>query len=164
MDNRMDLQGVGCEYMDWIGLAQDRDRWRTLGSVVLNLRVPWNAENFLTSFNPVRFSRKTLHHGVSKYYSSWWTLASSEIILHYSRFCDLRLQLLKPIFFRSSSSDSSHLNLGFPIRRAPSGLRSVRFLQGSSFCIVQILALKIIWTDRSRTDTRLMLGQYCCRM
>ena len=37
---RMDLQEVGCGYVDWIGLAQDRDRWRTLVSVVLNLRVP----------------------------------------------------------------------------------------------------------------------------
>jgi len=37
---RTDLQEVGCEYMDWIGLAQDRDRWRTLVSAVMNLRVP----------------------------------------------------------------------------------------------------------------------------
>ena len=37
---RMDLQEVGCGYMDWIGLAQDRDRWRTLVSAVMNLRVP----------------------------------------------------------------------------------------------------------------------------
>jgi len=37
---RMDLQVVVCGYMDWIGLAQDRDRWRTLVSVVMNLRVP----------------------------------------------------------------------------------------------------------------------------
>ena len=37
---KMDLQEVGCEYMDWIGLAQDRDRWRTLVSAVMNLRVP----------------------------------------------------------------------------------------------------------------------------
>ena len=36
----MDLQEVGCEYMDWIGLAQDRDRWRTLVSAVMNLLVP----------------------------------------------------------------------------------------------------------------------------
>ena len=36
---RNDLQVV-CGYMDWIGLAQDRDRWRTLVSAVMNLRVP----------------------------------------------------------------------------------------------------------------------------
>jgi len=36
----MDLQEVGCGYMDWIGLAQDRDRWRTLVSAEMNLRVP----------------------------------------------------------------------------------------------------------------------------
>ena len=41
VDNiRMDFQEVGCGYMDWIRLAQDRDRWRTLVSAVMNLRVP----------------------------------------------------------------------------------------------------------------------------
>ena len=41
VDNiRMDLQEVGCGYMDWNRLAQDRDRWRTLVSAVMNLRVP----------------------------------------------------------------------------------------------------------------------------
>ena len=41
VDNiRMDLQEVGCGYVDWIGLAQDRNRWRTLVSAVMNLRVP----------------------------------------------------------------------------------------------------------------------------
>jgi len=41
VDNiRMDLQDVGCGYMDWIGLAQERDRWRRLVSAVMNLRVP----------------------------------------------------------------------------------------------------------------------------
>jgi len=39
-DIRTDVQEVGCGYMDWIGLAQDRDRWRTLVSEVMNLRVP----------------------------------------------------------------------------------------------------------------------------
>jgi len=41
VDNvRTDLQEVGCVYMDWIGLVQDRDRWQTLVSAVMNLRVP----------------------------------------------------------------------------------------------------------------------------
>ena len=40
VDNiRMDLQEVGCGYMDWIGLAQDRDRRRTLVIAVMKLRV-----------------------------------------------------------------------------------------------------------------------------
>jgi len=36
---RMDLQEVGCGYMDWIGLAQDRERWWMLVSAVMNLQV-----------------------------------------------------------------------------------------------------------------------------
>jgi len=41
VDNiRIDLQEVGCGYMDWIGLAQDRDRWWTLVGAVMNFRVP----------------------------------------------------------------------------------------------------------------------------
>jgi hypothetical protein len=41
VDNiRMYLQEVGCGHVDWIGLAQNRDRWRTFVSAVMNLRVP----------------------------------------------------------------------------------------------------------------------------
>ena len=41
VDNiRMDLQEVGCGYMDWIGRAQNRDNWRTLLISVMNLRDP----------------------------------------------------------------------------------------------------------------------------
>ena len=37
---RMDFQEVGCGYVDWIGVAQDRDRWQTLVSAVKRLQVP----------------------------------------------------------------------------------------------------------------------------
>jgi len=41
VDNiRTDLQEMGYGYMDWIGLAQDTDSWRTLVSAVMNLQVP----------------------------------------------------------------------------------------------------------------------------
>jgi len=46
---KMDLQEVGYGGTDWIELAQDRNRWQTLVTVTMNLRVPQNAGSFLTS-------------------------------------------------------------------------------------------------------------------
>ena len=46
---KMDIQDVGGGCGDWMKLAQDRDRWRALVITVMNLRVPKNAGNFLTS-------------------------------------------------------------------------------------------------------------------
>jgi hypothetical protein len=41
MDNiKMDLSDIGLNVVDWIGLAQDRYRWRALVNAVMNLRVP----------------------------------------------------------------------------------------------------------------------------
>jgi len=37
---KMDIQEVGCGGMDWIQVAQDRDRWRALVNTVMNLRFP----------------------------------------------------------------------------------------------------------------------------
>jgi len=46
---KMDLQEVGGGCEDWMELSEDRNRWWALVSTVMNLRVPKNAGNFLTS-------------------------------------------------------------------------------------------------------------------
>jgi hypothetical protein len=63
-------------------------RWRSLVNAVMNLWVPWNEGNFLTSRKLVSFTRRALLHGLSKYtvyykimnlwmnhtiYTSYWT-------------------------------------------------------------------------------------------
>ena len=63
---KMDLQIVGWWGIDWIDLVQDRDRWRAVLNLVINLRVRYNAGNFLTSWEPVNISRRPVFHGVCK--------------------------------------------------------------------------------------------------
>jgi hypothetical protein len=50
---------------DRIDLAQDRGRWRAVVNVVMNLRLPQTAGNFLDRSGTVSFSRRTLVRGVS---------------------------------------------------------------------------------------------------
>jgi hypothetical protein len=42
----MDLLEIGVSVVDWIGLAQDRYRWKAIVNSVMNLRVPYNAGNY----------------------------------------------------------------------------------------------------------------------
>jgi hypothetical protein len=58
---KMDLQEVECEGMDWIDLAQNRDKRRALVNVVMNFVV-----NFLTSLQTVSFSAKSVLHGITE--------------------------------------------------------------------------------------------------
>jgi len=44
----MDPQEISWGGIDWIDLAQDKDRWRALVNVIMNLRVPQNSRNCLT--------------------------------------------------------------------------------------------------------------------
>ena len=44
---KMDLQEMGRVGVDWIELAEDRDRWRALVSAVMNIWIPQNAGEFL---------------------------------------------------------------------------------------------------------------------
>jgi hypothetical protein len=60
----MDNGEVGWS-MDWIDLAQDRDRWRAVVNAIMKLRVAQNAGNFLTDSENVSFSERTLLHGVN---------------------------------------------------------------------------------------------------
>jgi hypothetical protein len=52
--------------INWIYLAQDKDRWRVLVNTVMNLRDPSNAVKFLSSSGCFSFSGRTLLHGVGR--------------------------------------------------------------------------------------------------
>jgi hypothetical protein len=58
----MDLGELGWDGVDWFDLAQDRARWRAFVNKVMNLRVPLNAENFLSGCTIGSFSRRDQLH------------------------------------------------------------------------------------------------------
>jgi hypothetical protein len=59
VDNiKMDHREIGWNGMDWIGLAQDRNQGRALVNTVMNLRVPQNAGNVLSTCTMDSFSRR----------------------------------------------------------------------------------------------------------
>jgi hypothetical protein len=76
----MDLQKVGGVCRDWMELAQDRDRWRTLVNRVMNFRVSKMRGISWLAAEPVSFSRMTLLHGVSKKVTCFLAFGSSVVI------------------------------------------------------------------------------------
>jgi hypothetical protein len=54
----MYLRKIGCDGVDWIDRAQDRDKWRALVNTVLNFWVPRNAGKFLSGCPIYGFSRR----------------------------------------------------------------------------------------------------------
>jgi hypothetical protein len=70
VDNiRMDLGEVGWGDVDWIGLAQDRNRWRALVNSILNLRVPRNAGKLSSGLTSSGVSSSAQLHTVSDVHS-----------------------------------------------------------------------------------------------
>jgi hypothetical protein len=61
---KMDLTEIGCEGVDWIQLTQDRNQWLALMNTVMNLRVSYNAANFLTTRANISFSKILMLHGI----------------------------------------------------------------------------------------------------
>jgi hypothetical protein len=58
----MDLREIGWDGGDWIDLAQDRDQWRALVRVVMNLQVPKNVGKLLSGCTIGSFSRRAQLH------------------------------------------------------------------------------------------------------
>jgi len=62
---KMYVRVVGCDGVNWILLRLARNKLWALANTVMNIRVPYNAGNFLTSCETVSFSRRTPLHEVS---------------------------------------------------------------------------------------------------
>jgi len=60
VSTRMDFREIGWKTVDWIYLAQDRDQWRAVVNVVMNLGGAQKTGNFLPGLVTISFSRRTL--------------------------------------------------------------------------------------------------------
>jgi hypothetical protein len=58
----MEFRAIGWDGMDWIDLAQDRDQWKVLVNIIMNLQVPQNAGKFLNNCTTGCFSRRAQLH------------------------------------------------------------------------------------------------------
>jgi hypothetical protein len=66
MDNiKMNVMEIGWGDMDWIVPAQDKGQWWAFVDTVMNLRIPYNFGNLLSSCTTGRFSRRAQLHEVS---------------------------------------------------------------------------------------------------
>jgi hypothetical protein len=61
-NNKMNLREIGWDGMDWIDLAQDRDLWRALVNMVMNLQVPQIAGKLLSNCTSGSLSRRAQLH------------------------------------------------------------------------------------------------------
>jgi hypothetical protein len=61
---KINFNKIGWNSMYWIHLPHDMDEWWGLMNILINLRVPYNAGNFLSSSPNIRFPRTTLPHQV----------------------------------------------------------------------------------------------------
>jgi hypothetical protein len=73
VDNiKMDFRETQWDGIDWIDLAQNRNRWRALVNTVMNLRVPYNGGKFPSGCTIYSFSRRAqLHECVSEYFKEF---------------------------------------------------------------------------------------------
>jgi hypothetical protein len=63
----MNFEEIGWDGVDWIGLAQDRDRRRVLVNAVLHLRVPYNAGKLPSGYTAGGLTSGTKHQRISEY-------------------------------------------------------------------------------------------------